>query len=90
MVSHPFWTRGERTSAGGCVNWGSGVTGAGEAAAEVAQPVVEHDAQPVLDADPQAQLFAVAAEEPKKPRRPRNTAKKNEDTAPVSDQKPLA
>jgi sec-independent protein translocase protein TatB len=64
--------------------------GAGEAAAEVAQPVVEHDAPPVLDADPQAQLFAVAAEEPKKPRRPRNTAKKNEDTAPVSDQKPLA
>jgi sec-independent protein translocase protein TatB len=64
--------------------------GAGEAAAEVAQPVVVHDAQPVLDADPQAQLFAVAAEEPKKPRRPRNTAKTNDDTAPVSEQTPLA
>jgi sec-independent protein translocase protein TatB len=44
--------------------------------------------QPVLDADPQAQLFAVA-DSPKRPRRPRNTAKK---AAAVSDaeQNPLA
>ncbi|HCU84773.1 MAG TPA: twin-arginine translocase subunit TatB, partial [Methylophilus sp.] len=50
----------------------------------------EHGEHKLLDADPQAELFAVAAEDQKKPRRPRNAAKKNDDTAPVSEHKPLA
>ncbi|WP_019881195.1 MULTISPECIES: Sec-independent protein translocase protein TatB [unclassified Methylophilus] len=63
------------------------VANAEETITEVAQPAAEHK---LLDADPQAELFAVAAEDQKKPRRPRNAAKKNDDTAPVSEHKPLA
>jgi len=45
---------------------------------------------PVVDAGSQAELFAVPVEEKKKTRRPRKAAQKDEDTAPVSEQKPLA
>jgi len=61
-----------------------------ETITEVAQLAAEHGEHKLLDADPQAELFAVAAEDQKKPRRPRNAAKKNDDTAPVSEHKPLA
>jgi len=66
------------------------VANAEETITEVAQPAAEHGEHKLLDADPQAELFAVAAEDQKKPRRPRNAAKKNDDTAPVSEHKPLA
>ncbi|WP_292783748.1 Sec-independent protein translocase protein TatB [Methylophilus sp. UBA6697] len=66
------------------------VTNAEETIIEVAQAAAEHGEHKLLDADPQAELFAVAAEDQKKPRRPRNAAKKNDDTAPVSEHKPLA
>jgi len=45
--------------------------------------------QPVLDANPQAQLFAVADSQ-KKPRRPRNTTKKGDDAVSDAEQNPLA
>jgi len=46
--------------------------------------------QQTLAADPQAELFAVPEDVAKKPRRSRNTAKRIDDAAPVSEQKPLA
>jgi len=63
------------------------IASTGEAAAQQAVGNVEQQA---LDADPQAQLFAVPADANKKPRRSRNAPKKVDDTAPVSEQKPLA
>jgi sec-independent protein translocase protein TatB len=59
-----------------------GVKGSSEA-----QPI---EALPVVDAGSQAELFAVPVEEKKKTRRPRKAAQKDEDTTPVSEQKPLA
>lgn len=61
----------------------------GEVTTVVPQPAGNAEQQ-TLEADPQAELFAVPADVAKKPRRARNTAKKIDDTAPVSEQKPLA
>lgn len=55
--------------------------------AAVEQP---RETVPLTDAGPQAELFAVPVEEKKKTRRSRKTAKKEDDTTPVSEQKPLA
>jgi sec-independent protein translocase protein TatB len=65
------------------------VANAEETITEVAQPAAEHGEHKLLDAGPQAELFAVATADQKKPRRPRNAAKKTDDTAPVSEHKPL-